>query len=157
VRQGVKESKRLWTRCAGYLLDVEEANMKTPLVLMLLVGLYSSVSYDQVPTYDQARTQGMINGRVWRIIGPCKSAFVEGFVDGLMTGAATGKGQLDEITTTKFNYGEIASEIDKFYEETLNVVIPVPMAYVWVIQKLKGTDPALLEERLLQLRKDCNK
>jgi hypothetical protein len=124
---------------------------------MLFVGLYSSVSYDQVSSNDQLRTEGMFNGRLWRTTGSCKSTIVEAFVDGITFGASAGKAKLSEITTTKFNYGEIASEIDKFYEETLNIRIPVPVAYLWVIDKLKGTNPALLEERLVNLRQDYNK
>lgn len=51
---------------------------------------------------------------------------------------------------------DVASEIDKFYEEASNVLIPIFAAREWVIAKMKGVTPDWLQEELARLRRVFN-
>jgi hypothetical protein len=117
------------------------------------------------PAQDKNKTQGVTNGRGWNTLGGCKFGYLMGFEDGVPFGFATGNSkltseQIDKIChenlPTKLNRGEVVSAVDKFYEDTSNILIPVPAALVWVTRKMNGASPTDLEEFLATLRKANN-
>jgi hypothetical protein len=129
-------------------------------IVLLFVCLFSSFS-----TAQDTLTGSSMNGRGWKTLGNCKVVFLMGFEDGMFGGLIIGRpdatypeiNKLYAENTSKLTHAEIISEIDKFYEEASNVLIPVHAAHGWVIQKIKGATPDDLQKQLVRLRQVYNK
>ena len=119
------------------------------------------------PSIGQTLTGGQINGSGWKTLGKAKVIYLMGLEDGLAAGlilgsfAKGGQGITSEefqkeffrVIPDQFNRDEVISEIDSFYEEAANVLIPVRSAVEWVAEKMKGASPAELQERLTKIRR----
>jgi len=118
------------------------------------------------PSIGQTLTGGQINGRGWKALGKAKVAYLMGLQDGLAAGliqgsfAKGGQGITSEEFQTEFfkvipyksNLDELISEIDSFYEEAANVLIPVRGAVEWVAEKINGASPARLQAQITKIR-----
>ena len=126
----------------------------------LLVCLFAS------PSIGQTLTGGQMNGRGWKTLGKAKVVYLLGLEDGLAAGlihgsfAKGGQGITSEefqkeffkVIPDRFTRDEVISEIDGFYEDAANVLIPVRGAVEWVAEKMKGASPAELQERATRIR-----
>ena len=118
------------------------------------------------PLIGQSLTGGQINGKGWKTLGSAKIVYLMGLEDGFAAGlihgrfAKGGQGITSEefqkeffkVIPDKFNRNEVISEIDSFYEEAANVLIPVRNAVEWVSEKMKGASSAALQERIIKIR-----
>ncbi len=64
---------------------------------------------------------------------------------------------LKRLMIKGFKFGDIADEIDRFYEQASNRRIPVVDAYRYVLKKFKGASPEELEAVQSALRKKYNR
>lgn len=125
---------------------------------MLSICLFSSFSIGQ-DLYDR----GGLNGRGWKALKEQRLSCLTGLLDGINFGFAAATEEYtqyqklrDAYVSTKFTIGEIGSEIDRFYEEAANILIPVHEAFQWVRLKMAGVSPIKLQELLAQYHRDAN-
>lgn len=118
------------------------------------------------PAEDKIETHSLANGRMWDLMGNYKIYYLMGLANGMIVGLAKGNHQLTpeeadkifhETFPVKFSRGEVRSAVDKFYEDTSNIIIPIPGAVEWVTRKMNGASPTELEEFLTTLRKESIK
>jgi hypothetical protein len=64
---------------------------------------------------------------------------------------------LKRIDSTGFRASDIALEIDKFYEKSINIGIPIVEAYRHVLKKFNGASPDELAQNEAKLHKKYNK
>jgi hypothetical protein len=64
---------------------------------------------------------------------------------------------LKRIYSTGFRASDIVLEIDKFYEQPINIGIPIVEAYRHVLKKFNGASPDELVQNEAKLRKKYNK
>ena len=133
---------------------------------MLVASLFSSFSIGQEISKDILYT-GEINGRVWKAMGNYSVLWLRGYEEGIAKGIyeatrsnvtkdkleaellkARDKTSIPQNLTIR----DVASEIDKFYEDGSNVLIPVSSVRDWVITKMNGATPSELQASLEALR-----
>jgi len=114
---------------------------------------------------------GEINGRVWKAMGNYSVLWLRGYEEGISKGiyeatrlnvtkdkleAELLKVQDKTSIPKNLTIRDVASEIDKFYEEDSNVLIPVSSVRDWVIKKMNGATPSELQASLVALRRKAN-
>jgi len=141
------------------------------LIVILAICLFSSFSMGQEISKSTLYTDE-INGRVWKAMGYYSVLWLRGYEEGIAKGIyeATRSNVTKDKLEAEFlkvrdktsipknlTIRDVASEIDKFYEEGSNALIPVSSARLWVIEKMKGSTPGELQEDLAKLRRIANK
>ena len=128
------------------------------LVFCLLVPLSG---YGQRKDTASDHTLGFLNGRIWKAMSPAgKTAYLAGFYDGVIAGKSevfaekivvkNAAGKTYESTLTP---RELMIELDTFYLNTANVLIPIPFAIQYVARKSKNEKQKELDKFLNWARK----
>ncbi len=107
-----------------------------------------------VPDY----TGGFVNGHLWGTMPhDVKVFFVIAFEEGRITACEKfcKFSPISPELSGNFDYSGLVSEIDRFYAETANVLIPVYAARAWVAKKANGYSPAALQDELARFRRDA--
>lgn len=101
----------------------------------------------------------MPTGRFWQLLPDmAKLMYVQGAKDGIVLASAVdltlGSKILRQLDAQGFFPGDYVKELDMLYQDRENLPIPLPFAYQYCAQKLKGElTKQQLEEQLMQLRK----
>ena len=62
----------------------------------------------------------------------------------------------ESITISGFRFSDIVSQVDEFYKDTANIKIPVCIAYVFSIAKMRGRSQDELDRWVVELRRLYN-
>jgi hypothetical protein len=126
---------------------------------------------DRRASKDPGYTHGEANGRTWKDMGEYSVFYLTGFKEGrddafdAATDAVKSEPELsaklnklseENIPPTNFTMGNLQSEINKFYEDRLNTLIPISFAQNWVVHKMEGASPGVLQTTLINLRQYAN-
>jgi hypothetical protein len=139
-------------------------------IVVLFICLFSSFSMGQEISKSTLYT-GEINGRVWKAMEDYNVLWLRGYEEGIAKGIY--EATRSNVTKDKFEaellkvrdktsipqnltIRDVASEIDKFYKESSNVLIPVSSVRDWVIKKMNGATPSELQASLVALRRKAN-
>lgn len=143
---------------------------------LLLVASFLSFSIISSPelfpqsersTEEDEGTGSWLNGRVWEGLDlQAQVMYLTGVEAGLnlllleyqtLSSDVNELGNLyAELTVKGFKFSELAEEVSAFYGERTNIRIPIVYAYVYVIKKAHGADPAELGKYASDLRKKYN-
>lgn len=122
---------------------------------------------DQNGASALTETHGYLNGRTWvKLNDSGKLWLVYGIHDGTTSAfaVAVAKVETDSIAVKKiealgkfwqasFSYGEVVREIDRFYKEPANAVIPVAIAFAFALRRLRGEPASSMEDAASELRR----
>jgi len=145
--------------------------MKQPgYIIAVILFLLPSNTFSQVHE-DESSTKGWANGHYWEVIDKdAKIQHLYGVEAGLNLFAKELSGRVKtdsdwnrienlrkELTVTGFRFGDVAQQLDKFFEDRSNIRIPVAYAYLYSVKKMSGETPETLERYLASLRREWNK
>jgi hypothetical protein len=122
------------------------------LVMTLLAASEALLAQDN----PAVTTCGLRNGRAWITwTQSAKVVYLVGISDaGVREEAQSGtKSMLRDYFTAKATYAEIASGIDKIYEDSANAMLPIMDALSAFCERANGLSPTKLEEELARLRR----
>jgi hypothetical protein len=138
--------------------------------LLLVVSVQASAQHAgaQQITRDDLYTDGLLNGRGWKLLdvdGLAKAALIQGIRGGLAL-ATREAGSTGVPTNEKFkkqmfmlmggNMDDVVQQLDDFYKDSANVRIPVPTGLEYSLMKLGGANARELDNRLVSLRREFN-
>ncbi len=116
--------------------------------------LGSVALYAQGPTLDVIKAV-RFNGRAWVKYGMAEKVnFILGIQDGIILYSENSRDKetINSLIVTDPKGGTLVSEMDRFFEQTANLNIPIYAAYFYLVQKLNGLPAAELEGSAAKLR-----
>lgn len=139
-------------------------------LVLLSISLFCSIAHSQTSEVEWT-TRGWANGRYWQgLSDDSKIQHLYGVEAGLnlfaeeLSYRATTEAQLeqieklrDELMVGGFRFSDVAQQVDRFYQDSANILIPVDYAYLYSVKKMRGENPDQLQEYLASLRKKWNK
>lgn len=118
------------------------------MLLLLTVAALAQPQSTKSTNDAHYKTAETFNGRFWNNISPAmKIGYLIGFTEGIHAtllnidgGNSVAKYTpvKDELIASKFTFGEIRSEMDRFYADAANARIPINLALVIVNKRMKG-------------------
>jgi hypothetical protein len=134
------------------------------LATIMLVAIASAQEPRAIKPEGPGFTFELINGRTWKDISmDIKAAWVLGYREGVYMTAwvyvdATKRDAcIHGLSGSLLTNYEIAKAIDHFYEDPLNIPIPVASAFKIVVELATGVDPSETAKVLRVLREEANK
>jgi len=153
---------------------VKEVMKRILLVAMMLVGLLPDLCLAQhKDPAENMMTRGWLNGQYWLTLDKAnKTNFLMGVeagtavVYGLLVGDNTiyrkagkeieGLLRKNVLGTAGIIFGEVAQQVDVFYDDNTNIQIPISCAYWIITLKTSGASPIEIESQMAELRRTWN-
>ncbi|MGH9201758.1 MAG: hypothetical protein ACRD2A_11050 [Vicinamibacterales bacterium] len=104
-------------------------------------------------------TSGRVNGRAWgQLSVEERAAYLFGLESGLALSADLSGDYktFADLTVKGFKFGDLANEVEVFYQDRSNLRIPITFAYVYVTKRIHGDSPQSLESYAAELRRRWN-
>jgi hypothetical protein len=115
-----------------------EGMLKRATLLLLAAALLATFCHAQKSSTDDQKTNGLLNGRFWTVLGDSsKLVFVLGYCE-----AAVG---LAVPCPSQSEFGEIVKGIDRFYQEPENLRLPFMTAQRVFAMKVAGASATEIE------------
>jgi hypothetical protein len=153
---------------------VKDTMKRILFVAVMSVGLLPGPSLGQSKDpAEQMMTRGWLNGRYWLTLDKAnKTNFLMGVeagtavLYGLVVGDNTiyrkagkeieGLLRKNVLGTAGIIFGEVAQQVDGFYNDSANIQIPISWAYWIITLKTSGASPVEIEKQTAALRKSWN-
>lgn len=117
--------------------------------------LLAFVLTPQTPPAPPTRTNGNINGRMWRSLDvTLKTVFLMGLEEGLRE-AGSNSTTADTYFPKRLTHGEFMESIDQFYAEPANLLVPVIRAMPLITGKVNGAQQSTFDKILALLRAEA--
>ena len=161
---------RLFTVCLIIHYINGEFMNRLLIVALAVAALAPSQSSSQVGSAE-TYTKGWANGRFWQLLDKqAKVACLAGVEAGINLFAnemmkENGSedewdgidGRRNNLLAASIKPGDWVLELDKFYNDRLNIPIPVAYAYAYALKKITGESPEQLGIFLTSLRREWRK
>lgn len=119
---------------------------------LLIFFLLSGMSYAQ----DDRFTSDMANGKLWLNLSDTQRIFYAGAIRDMISYneiMGRNKPSVDRLWADGFTTGDYVKELAEFYKDAENLLIPVPLAFDYCTEKLKGRHTkAELDQALITFR-----
>jgi len=119
----------------------------------LAVAVFSTISFLFA---QDLFAETLLNGRGWNKLETeiARVAYVVGYAEGLKNGLGAGSQEVYDLLYPEIlsNAG-IVHEIDRFYEDRTNILIPVSSIFRWLAMKTRGTSMTELDDYVSELRR----
>ena len=106
---------------------------------------------------DEDRSYGKPNGRFYlKRNDQARIDLLYGIEQGiflLVDENAISQETMDRYAVKGFRFSELKEQVDKLYQDTANLRIPISYAYVYAIRRARGDSPHDIDDFVAQLRK----